>query len=70
MTRIRKDLEILGFEVVETTSLISTESYDFHKKCLPQVKRTVRITGCITEETLAKDTDHKLICDRCGQEIK
>ncbi len=70
MARVRKDLQVLGFEVEELDNRNFVETNDYHKYCLPQEEDWQgRITSCITKETLEKDANHKFICDRCGEEI-
>lgn len=72
MTWIKKDQEVLGFEVEEPNSRNILETNHYHKGCLPEWPEDYsgKITGHIAKKTLEEESDKKLLCDRCGEEIK
>lgn len=73
MTWIKKDLEILGYEVEKPNQRTNVlETYHYHKGCFEVPEEDVQqdISGYLTKEDLEKDKDHKAICDSCGEEIK
>ncbi len=71
MSWIKKNVEVLGFEVEEPNRQNFLETFHYHKRCLPEDEEYPgKITDHITKETLEKNPDHKLLCDRCGEEIK
>lgn len=73
MTWLKKGQEVLGFAVEEPDSRNILETNHYHKGCfseeLPE-GYSGSIRGYITKETLEKESDSKLLCDRCGEEIK
>ena len=72
MTWMKKDVEVLGFEVEEPNSRNMLEINHYHSSCLPEWDQeySAKITGHVTKETLDRDSDKKLLCDRCREEIK
>jgi len=72
MTWIKKDQEVLGFEVEEPDSGNILETKHYHKRCFPEWPEDYsgKITGHITKQTLEKKSDNKLLCDHCGEEIE
>jgi hypothetical protein len=70
MTWIKKDAEVLGFEVEEPNSENDLEQNHYHKDCFAKEEGySGRIIDHITREILEKHPDQKLLCDRCGEEI-
>lgn len=72
MTWLKKDQEVLGYEVEEPDSKNILETNHYHKGCFaePAEGYSGKITGYVTKETLGKSPDNKLLCDCCGEEIK
>lgn len=73
MTWIKKDQEILGYEIEKPNSRNVLETYHYHKSCygeIPEECVQQDITGYITKEIIEEYKTHKLMCDLCGEEIE
>lgn len=71
MAWIKKNVEVLGFEVEELDRRNVLETVHYHKNCLPQDEEySGKISSHITKETLKENPNLKLLCDRCGEEIR
>ena len=70
MTWLRKDEKVLGYEVTEMYDEEPT-AYHYHKSCFLEIpiEGRGRIETHVTEEYLVSQPA-KLLCDRCGEEIK
>jgi hypothetical protein len=67
MTWIKKDVEVLGLVVEE-----NEDEYHYHRNCFQTFPEDYqgKIMEHITKETLEGNPENKLLCDRCGEDIK
>ena len=72
MTWLKKDAEILGLQVKQWDEEERENNfYNCHETCLPNPETSdFTIEEFYTKETLDQRKEDKLMCDRCGKEIK
>ncbi len=68
MSRVRKDAVIVGYELRMKNEDGDLISYDCHKNHKPKSEDYV-IERFLTREDLDMDSENKVMCDFCGEEI-
>jgi hypothetical protein len=68
---LKKDQEVLDYEVREVNTENQELEYSHYcKDCFNKGPKEGSIVAYLTKEDLTGKSDQKLLCDRCGKEIK